>query len=154
MPIEAFEYALSRIEKENGLSKQPRAVIFHEKEGRRHAHAVYSRIDVFEMKAINLPHYKYKLRDISREIFIKNQWKVPQGLLNSQDRNPTNFTFAEYQQAKRAKKDPRTIKTAFQESWSISDDSTSFKHALHERGFYLAKGDRRLLLLLLRRERQ
>lgn len=143
VPIEAFEYALSRIEEEHGLKGQPRAVVFHEKEGRRHAHAVYNRIDIQEMKAINLPHYKYKLRDISRELFIKNEWKIPQGLMNSQDRNPTNYSFEQYQQAKRARKDPKAIKAAFQESWSISDGCTSFKHALHERGFYLAKGDRR-----------
>ena len=41
----------------------------HEKEGRRHAHVVWSRIDADEMKAINLPHFKVKLRDLSRDLY-------------------------------------------------------------------------------------
>jgi hypothetical protein len=35
------------------------------------------------------------------------------------------------------------IKALIQEAWSISDSKNSFAHALKERGFYLAKGNRR-----------
>lgn len=45
VPTADFENAIERIEKKLGLSGQPRAIVFHEKEGRRHAHAVWSRID-------------------------------------------------------------------------------------------------------------
>lgn len=55
VPIQYFEKAISDIESDLGLSGQPRAIVFHEKEGRRHAHCVWSRIDADEMKAINLP---------------------------------------------------------------------------------------------------
>lgn len=41
--IEVFEGALASIEEKLGLQGQPRMVVFHEKEGRRHAHAVSSR---------------------------------------------------------------------------------------------------------------
>ena len=51
VPIEAFEAAIEQIEKKLGLTDQPRAIVFHEKEGRRHAHVVWSRIDAQEMKA-------------------------------------------------------------------------------------------------------
>jgi len=37
---EAFESAIERVERKLGLNGQPRAIVFHEKEGRRHAHAV------------------------------------------------------------------------------------------------------------------
>jgi len=67
VPIEVFEAAVEHIEQRLGLDDQPRAIVFHEKEGRRHAHAVWSRIDSTKMKAINLPHYKLKLRDVARE---------------------------------------------------------------------------------------
>ncbi|MFN7604675.1 MAG: relaxase/mobilization nuclease domain-containing protein, partial [Hyphomonadaceae bacterium] len=43
--VEVFEKAISDIEDRLGLKGQPRAVIFHEKEGRRHCHVVWSRID-------------------------------------------------------------------------------------------------------------
>ena len=49
--IETFETALAAIEEKNGLNGQPRVVIFHEKEGRRHCHAVWSRIDAETMTA-------------------------------------------------------------------------------------------------------
>lgn len=68
----AFENAIASVEERLGLQDQPRAIVFHEKEGRRHAHAVWSRIDAAEMKAINLPHTKLKLRDVSRELYLEH----------------------------------------------------------------------------------
>ncbi len=63
--------------------------------------------------------------------------------MNSEERNPLNFTQAEWQQSKRVKQDPRAIKETFQDCWAISDSMTAFASALEERGYYLAKGDRR-----------
>ena len=143
VPVSVFEKAISDIENKIGLVGQPRVIVFHEKEGRRHAHCVWSRIDVENMKAINLPHFKLKLRDISRELYLEHGWQMPRGLVNSEERNPLNFTQAEWQQAKRIKQDPRAIKETFQDCWAISDSRNAFSSALKERGYYLAKGDRR-----------
>lgn len=143
VPVEIFENAIAEIEKRMGLAGQPRAIVFHEKEGRRHAHCVWSRIDVEQMKAINLPHFKLKLRDVSRQLYLENKWQMPRGLMNSQNRNPLNFTQAEWQQAGRTKQDPRVLKEMFQDCWAVSDSASAFANALQERGFYLAKGDRR-----------
>ncbi len=52
------------------------APFFREKEGRRHAHVVWSRIDTENMKAINLPFYKTKLRDLPRELFVEHGWNI------------------------------------------------------------------------------
>jgi len=139
---EAFEIAIEQAEERLGLSGQPRAIVFHEKEGRRHAHAVWSRINVAEMKAVHISHDHMKLNKLSRDLFIEHGWKMPRGLVNSQEADPKNFTLAEWQAAKRAGKDPRAIKTAFQDAWAISDSKTAFVHALEERGFMLAKGRR------------
>jgi relaxase-like protein len=143
VPVEVFEKAIADIENKMGLAGQPRVVVFHEKEGRRHAHCVWSRIDAQKMKAINLPHFKLKLRDISRQLYLDNDWQMPRGLVNSSERNPLNFTQAEWQQAKRIKQDPRAIKSTFQDCWAISDSRKGFANALEERGYYLARGDRR-----------
>lgn len=143
VPIKHFENALADIEKELGLEGQPRAVVFHEKEGRRHAHCVWSRINTEEMKAINLPHYKYKLRYISKQLYLKHGWQMPRGFMDSKKRDPLNFTLAEWQQAKRMNEDPKALKSLFQECWAISDSGKAFTQALKERGFYIAKGDRR-----------
>ena len=143
VPVEDFENAITEIEEKMKLSGQPRAIIFHEKEGRRHAHCVWSRIDAAQMKAINLPHFKLKLRDMSRQLYLEHGWKMPRGLMNSEERNSLNFTIEEWQQAKRAKRDPQALKEIFKECWAVSDTKTTFANALEERGFWLAKGDRR-----------
>ena len=142
-PIEYFEKAIADIEEKTGLTDQPRVVVFHEKEGRRHCHSVWSRIDTDEMKAINLPYFKMKLQDISRQLYFQYGWQMPRGLMNKKNRNPLNFTLAEWQQAKRLKEDPKVIKQLFQDCWAVSDSKASFEKALNNYGFYLAKGDRR-----------
>lgn len=143
-----FEAAIERIEKELGLEGQPRAIVFHEKAGadgitRRHAHAVWSRIDTEEMKAIPLPFTKLKLRDLSRDLFIEHDWRMPRGYIDKAARDPKKYTLAEWQQAKRAGKHPNDIKRAFQDAWALSDSRAAFEKALAERGYVLAKGDRR-----------
>ncbi|MGB3620141.1 MAG: relaxase/mobilization nuclease domain-containing protein [Ketobacter sp.] len=143
VPIEVFETAIEQIEQKLGLEDQPRAVVFHEKEGRRHAHVVWPRIDTDEMKAINLPFYKMKLKDLFRELYLEHGWKIPPGIVDCKDRNPLNFSREEWQQARRVGLNPKEIKRTFQECWAISDNCNAFSQALHSKGFVLARGDRR-----------
>lgn len=143
VPVETFEDAICRIEEKNGLTDQPRIVVFHEKEGRRHAHAVWSRIDADTMTARNLPFFKTKLRDLSRELYLENGWKMPRGLMNSREADPRNFSLQDWQQSKRAGRDARDLKELLQECWAVSDSKAAFMQALQSRGFTLARGDRR-----------
>lgn len=140
---EAFESAVERAEKKLGLSGQPRAIVFHEKDGRRHCHAVWSRIDAETMKAIPLPFTKRKMQEVARSLYREHGWDMPRGLRDPKDRDPRNFTLAEWQQAKRVGKDPRATKADIQDAWASSDSSSSFAHALNAKGYWLARGDRR-----------
>ncbi|WP_375566666.1 relaxase/mobilization nuclease domain-containing protein [Oceaniradius stylonematis] len=88
VPSDMFERAIADIEAKMKLSGHPRAIVFHEKHGRRHAHCVWSRIDTDSMTAINLPHFKLKLRDMSRSLFLENDWQMPRGLMNSEGTRP------------------------------------------------------------------
>lgn len=141
--VDEFESAIAGIEAKMGLRGQPRAIVFHEKEGRRHAHCVWSRIDGMRMRAINLPHFKMKLRDMSRELFREHGWEMPRGLQEPTDRDPLNYDLGEGQQAKRVKRDPKDLKALFRQCWERSDSKAAFAHALRDHGFILAKGDRR-----------
>jgi hypothetical protein len=138
-----FLDAADRAEEALGLSGQPRAVVIHEKEGRRHAHVVWSRIGGDKLKAINLPHYKSRLRDLSRELYLDHGWDLPKGLQAGGGKSPLNFTLEEWQAAKRQGVDPREIKSVFQDAWKRSDNLKAFGNALAERGYFIAKGDRR-----------
>ena len=140
---EVFEKAFDRVEQKLKLDGQPRAIVFHCKDGRRHAHVVWSRVDVESMTAIQLSFSKLKLKDVSRELYLENGWQLPAGYANSKERSPLNYNLAQWQQAQRVKKDPKAIKEAFTECWSISGGQKSFAAALKLRGYLLAKGDRR-----------
>lgn len=143
VPIEAFESAIGRIEEKLGFQDQPRAIVFHEKEGRRHAHVIWSRIDVDEMKAIHLPHFKRKLNDIAKNLYLEHDWKMPDGFRNTRLKNPLNFTRAEWEHSKRNGHNPKILKSMFQDCWATSDNRQSFARALADNGFHLARGDRR-----------
>lgn len=143
VPIDTFEETLSVIEKKLGFEGQPRVIVFHEKEGRRHAHCVWSRIDGAQMKAIDQPYFKNKLKDISKQIYLDHGWQLPEGFRDKDKKNPLNYTRAEWQQAMRIGRKPADIKRELQECWAVSDDKKSFENALWDSGYVLAKGDRR-----------
>jgi hypothetical protein len=145
---EAFERAIDEAERRLGLDGQPRAVVFHEKEGRRHAHAVWSRIKAEEMKAVQLSFTKTRMQELSRDLYREHGWHMPDGLADKSKGDPRNFTLAEWQECKRRGVDPREIKGAIQDAWSISDSPAALSHALEERGLTLAKGDRRGAVVL------
>lgn len=141
--VEVFEHACKLIEERMGLQGQPRMIVFHEKEGRRHAHAVWSRIDAETMKAKPLPFFKTKLREISKQLYLENGWQMPQGFIDSKLRDPRNFTLVEWQQAKRAGIDAKQVRQTVQECWVATDNGAAFAKALETRGLFLARGDRR-----------
>ena len=144
----AFEDAIAKVEKEFELERQARAIVFHEKNGRRHCHVVWSLIDPKAMKAIKLDYSKRRMMGISRCLFLEHGWEMPKGMIDQRNRDSRNFTLAQWQQAKRIGKDPSKIKQDFQECWVLSDNRSSFEQALKERGYILARGDRRGYVVL------
>lgn len=146
--IDGLREAADRAEDLLGLAEQPRAIVIHEKNGRRHAHVVWSRIDADEMKAINLPHFKSRLGGLSKDLYLEHGWELPEGHRANGWKSPLNFTLAEWQQAKRLDLDPREIKQIFQSCWQQSDGLNGLRHALEEHGYFLAKGDRRGVVAL------
>ncbi len=140
---ETFEQTIGKVEEKLGLTDQPRAIVFHEKNGRRHCHAVWSRIKIDEMKAVQLSFPKKKLMELSRELYLEHGWMMPDGLKQAHARDPLNFTLSEWQQAKRIGKDPKQIKAVFQECWSLNKTQNAFAIALKEHDYVLARGDRR-----------
>ncbi len=144
VPDSVFERAIDRIEQRLNLAGQPRAIVFHEKEGRRHAHAVWSRIDAGTMKAVNMPFFKMRLNELSKDLYLENGWELPRGFRENGWKNLLNYTLAEFQQARRIGiEDPREIKQVFNQAFTQSDNLRAFKAALEDSGYYLAKGDRR-----------
>lgn len=61
----------------------------------------------------------------------------------NQPRSPWHLTRQEYRQAVRLSQDAQTLKALFKSAWEQSDSKEGFVNALQERGFLLARGDRR-----------
>lgn len=143
VPTEDFEAAIGTIEAKLGLANQPRAIVFHEKAGRRHTHAVWSRIDAERMTAIHLPYYKRRLSDIAKALYLEHGWDLPPGFAGAKGPDPLSYTQAEAQQAQRAGYDPKELKRQFQEWWVAAANGPAFAQAIQAGGFCLARGDRR-----------
>lgn len=91
------------------------------------------------------------MRRIAREMYFEQGWQnIPRGLLDGPS-DPLNYTIKEWQSAKKRGVDPKAQKAAVQEAWAISDSRDSLISALKERGFLLARGDRRGFVLLSRK---
>ncbi len=59
---------------------------------------------------------------------------MPKGFIDKNLKNPLNYIRAEWQQALRTGQNPKTIKSALQDSWVTSDSRKAFEHALQDRG--------------------
>jgi hypothetical protein len=139
--------AANEAEERLGLQNQPRVIVFHEKEGRRHAHAVWSRVDE-NIKAIKLDYFKNTLTDLSRDLYLKHGWDLPKGLQNRKERDRTNYSLSEHQAAKRHNLNPKEVKAEIQACWHETSDTESFIEAIEQSGFTLAKGDKRSFVLV------
>lgn len=94
--IEVFEMVIEQIEQKFGLEDQFCVVVFYEKEGCRYVYVVWLRIDIDEMKVINLFFYKMKLKDLFRELYLEYGWKILLGIVDCKDWNLFNFSCEEW----------------------------------------------------------
>lgn len=148
LSLEQFERAFAAVERKFGLSDQPRAVVFHEKEGRRHAHVAWSRVDADTMRAIPMSHFKLKLCDVARELCNEFEIDTPKGLLDKRLTDPSNFDQRTWQQAARIGEDPRDLKKIVQAAYAKADTALAFAAELEHHALILARGDRRDFVIL------
>ncbi|GAB1256204.1 hypothetical protein NBRC116494_07060 [Aurantivibrio plasticivorans] len=143
-----FDEALKKIEEKLKLEGQPRVIVFHEKEGRRHAHCVWSRIDIDSMTAINMSYDRDKLKNLARSLFLEHGWQMPDGYRDKSKKSVFNFNRTEWEQAKRLGRKPADIKRELQDCWAVSDSKKGFEAALLESGYFLAQGDKRSYVVM------
>jgi hypothetical protein len=141
---EDFERARDAVEdKFPELKGQPRILMFHEKEGRLHAHGVWSRINCELNRAVNLSHSRLRLQDVSRAMYAHMGLEAPAGFRDHAKADKLNYDLSTWQQAKRLGEDPRDLKRIIQEAWARSDSRAGFERALEQNALHLARGDKR-----------
>ena len=148
---EQYQDYIARVESELGLEGQPRAIVMHEKEGREHAHVVWSRIDAEAGKAIQMPFDREKLMMVTRQFARDHDLKLPDGYKRDRqdNRNLGHDQLSLYEKAQQEKvgvtKEERARHVT--EAWVGSDSPKAFVQALEERGYILATGKRPYVLI-------
>jgi len=148
MSQELYLEYLDRVEEELGLSEQPRAVVRHVKEGREHYHAIYSRIDPWVGKAVQISHDKIKLMEVTRGFAADHDLELPKGY-HDHARRQKRRQMSLYENA-------QTNSTGISRAehigiisdiWQRRDSARAFVIELQNKGYYLASGRRPYLLV-------
>jgi hypothetical protein len=140
--------AIDTIEQRLGLAGQPRAVVFHVKDGREHAHVVWSRTNTETMRAIHMSHDRRRLCDLACDLAQRYGLSLPPGLeawkaKQAQDRRKIEPTLAEKAQAEATGLTPEQRREEITAAYKAADNAAAFRQALEDKGYILARGDRR-----------
>lgn len=145
---EQWEFAVDRLEQNLGLTDHARFQVEHEKAGRIHRHIVWSRVDVDSMTVTPasgnyLAHDQTRL-ELEREFSLEPTSPTPQP---SQRKSRE---FAEWENWRGAESgiDPKAMKAEISALWQQSDSGGAFQAAIEDKGYLLAKGDRRDFVLI------
>jgi hypothetical protein len=141
-----LDYA-ERVEKKLGLEGQPRALVFHIKEGREHCHIVWSRIDWQSEKAIHLAFDHEKLMMVSREFARDHGLALPDGYKRDGSERGMKQSLYETQQQRATGLSKEERMVAVTHAFRQSDNARSFVRALESLGYVLATGKRPYVLV-------
>lgn len=149
-PLSRAQYLdyIARIEKRLGLSGQPRAVVFHIKEGREHCHVVWSRIDTEKEKAVHMAFDKDKLMMVTREFARDHKLELPDGYFREKGADkPRQLSVYEMAQQRATGLSREDHIERVTSAWRASDSAKSFVQALADKGYILATGKRPYVLV-------
>jgi hypothetical protein len=145
---EQWQTVTDRLEKRLGFTDQPRAIVFHVKDGHEHMHVAWSRIDTENERAIDPGLYKLILKNECRAIEqdmnlirVCNERDPEKEQTQAPRRN-------EFDESRRLKTNVKDIRETIRVCWEQSDNGQSFVAALGEHGLKLAQGDRRPFVVI------
>jgi hypothetical protein len=145
LTAQQWEQAGERLRGNLGLSGQPGMTVEHVKDGRTHRHFIALRVDLDTGKLIsdgwNYARHEKTARELERDFELE---KVKGALAEREgprpERRPKNW---EVQRGNRSGIDPQDVKTEITALWQNTDTGAAFRTALAQRGYVLARGDRR-----------
>lgn len=155
LELEQWMFSIDSLEKRLQLLGQPRAIVMHKKHGREHLHIVWSRIDALKMCAIPDSHNYRAHEEVSRELERTFGHQHTQGAHVEREglaRPKRTHSHAEQQQRDRTKgSEIAAVVSEVTSLWRSTDNGRSFQAALQEKGYVLARGDRRDFVIVDRR---
>jgi hypothetical protein len=138
--------AIDALEEKLGLTAHARVVVMHEKKDREHIHVVWSRINLEKNRAVSDSHNYRKHEECARDLERRFGHDRVQGAHHERDgvtrpdRTPSR---AELRQEERTGIKGSQVKGEVTAAFRASDSAEAFKAALEDKGYLLAKGDRR-----------
>lgn len=148
---------IDRTERSLKLVGQPRAVVFHVKDGREHGHVVWSRVDTSgdRIKAIDISHDRLNLRTVTRQFCRDHRLELPERMKPGKSKNSRVLVFndraenlGERQQKERSGIPRQQRKSDIAECWNETRNGAAFVQAMQAKGYYLAHGDKRDYVVL------
>ena len=133
--------AVDTLEKNLGLEGHQRVVVEHEKaDGRIHRHVIWNRIDVETLKTADM--WKSHEKEMATQRELEARFDLTPTPTPAADRKRAPELW-EIRAAERSGIDPDALRAEINEIWKSTDSGKAFAAALDERGYVLAKGDRR-----------
>ena len=138
--------AIDALEQKLGMTGHARVVVMHEKYGREHIHVVWSRIDIEKMRSVSDSHNYRKHEEVARDLERRFGHERVQGAHHEREgvkrpnRTPSR---AELRQEERTGIKGKDVRAEVTELFRASDNAEAFKSALENKGYILAKGDKR-----------
>ena len=143
--------AVDLLEKNLGLTGQPRFIMEHEKDGRTHAHVIWARVDPTTMRA-RADGLTYAIHERSaRALEVRFGLERVKSVLTKGREGPRPERRPQDWEGFRAQKsgiDPMAMSIEVNELWRKSDNGKAFIAAVTERGYQIAQGDRRDYVLI------
>lgn len=138
---EQWTQAVDTLEKNLGFEGHQRVVVEHEKHGRVHRHVIWNRVDVDTMKVASISGNYRMHEQTARQ--LENEFDLtPTPTAPALDRKQAPELW-EIRAAERSGIDPVAMKAELTELWQQTDSGKAFVAAVEERGYVVAKGDRR-----------
>lgn len=151
MEPEQWAEAVEALEERLGLTDQPRLVVAHIKDERAHLHVVWSRIDQENQRAIhdgwNYRAHEEVARDLERR-FNHERVQGAHAEREGVERPERTPSMADIQQQQRSGVSLADVRADVTEAFQVSANGTELAEQLAERGYVLARGDRRDFVVL------
>jgi hypothetical protein len=142
--------AADTLEQKLGLAGQPRLIVRHRKQGRDHVHVVWSRIDIALGRAVP-DGWNYRQHErTARELEAAFGHPVLTNSREGRRAAPHHRTAKdyEYRQAERSGRTSRETASELSALWQGAADAQAFQVALCKAGYTLARGDRRVFVVI------
>ena len=143
---EQWAEAVDTLEKNLGLEGHQRIVVEHEKFGRVHRHVVWNRVDSETLRVADMGGNYYAHERAARELekrFGLKPAAETRDKQKEQGQSDQPDGSKEQEKPRFKKRDPEEVKKEMTELWNAAGNGKEFRAALEERGYTLAKGDRR-----------